>query len=65
MARRRHSRPLAPRPSVPDPRPHLLKAVLAFVQRSWTTSLTRPEPPHAARASLSKSILRVGSPRRG
>ena len=32
MARRCNSRPLAPRPSVSDPRPHLLNAVLAFVR---------------------------------
>ena len=37
MARRRNSRPLAPRPSVPDPRPHLLKAVLAFVRAVRST----------------------------
>jgi predicted nucleotidyltransferase len=32
MARRRNSRPFAPRPSVPDPWPHLFDAVLAFVR---------------------------------
>jgi hypothetical protein len=32
MARSRNRRPLALRPSVPDPRPHLLEAVLAFVR---------------------------------
>jgi hypothetical protein len=32
MARRGNSRTLAPRPSVPNPRPHLLNAVLAFVR---------------------------------
>jgi predicted nucleotidyltransferase len=37
MARRRNSRPLAPWPSVPDPRPHLLKAVLAFVRSARST----------------------------
>jgi hypothetical protein len=37
MARRRNSRPLARRPSVPDPRPHLLKAVLAFVRSARST----------------------------
>jgi len=37
MARRRNSRPLAPRPSVPDPRPHLLNAVLAFVRAARST----------------------------
>ena len=37
MARRRNSRPLAPRPSVPNPRPHLLKAVLAFVRSARST----------------------------
>jgi hypothetical protein len=37
MARRRDSRPLAPRPSVPDPRPHLLKAVLTFVRSAQST----------------------------
>jgi hypothetical protein len=37
MARRRNSRPLAPRPSVPDPRPHLLEAVLAFVRAARST----------------------------
>ena len=37
MARHRNSRPLAPRSSVPDPRPHLLKAVLAFVQAARST----------------------------
>jgi hypothetical protein len=37
MARRRNSRPLAPRPSVPNPRPHLLDAVLAFVRAARST----------------------------
>jgi predicted nucleotidyltransferase len=37
MARRRNSRPFAPRPSVPDPRPHLLDAVLAFVRATRST----------------------------
>jgi hypothetical protein len=37
MARRRTSRPLAPRPSVPNPRPHLLDAVLAFVRAARST----------------------------
>jgi hypothetical protein len=37
MARRRNSRPFAPRPSVPDPRPHLLDAVLAFVRAARST----------------------------
>ncbi len=37
MARRRNSRPLAPRPSVPDPRRHLLKAVLGFVRAARST----------------------------
>jgi hypothetical protein len=37
MARRRSSRPLAPRPSVPDPRPHLLRAVLTFVRSARST----------------------------
>src|SRR5262245_13192543 len=37
MARRSNSRPLGPRPSVPDPRPHLLKAVLAFVRAARST----------------------------
>jgi predicted nucleotidyltransferase len=37
MARRRNSRPLAPRPSVPDPRPRLLDAVLAFVRAARST----------------------------
>ena len=37
MARRRNSRPLAPRPSVPDPRPHLLKAVVGFVRAARST----------------------------
>ena len=37
MARRRTSRPLAPRPSVPDPRRHLLEAVLAFVRAARST----------------------------
>ncbi len=37
MARRRNSRPFAPRPSVPDPRPHLLGAVLAFVRATRST----------------------------
>jgi len=32
MARHGNSRTLAPRPSVPNPRPHLLNAVLAFVR---------------------------------
>jgi hypothetical protein len=37
MARRCTSRPLAPRPSVPNPRPHLLDAVLAFVRAARST----------------------------
>jgi hypothetical protein len=37
MASRRNSRPLAPRPSVPDPRPHLLRAVLTFVRSARST----------------------------
>ena len=37
MARCRNSRPPAPRPSVSDPRPHLLKAVLAFVRAARST----------------------------
>jgi|SRR5262245_34054216 predicted nucleotidyltransferase len=37
MARRRNSRTLAPRPSVPNPRPHLLNAVLAFVRAAQST----------------------------
>ncbi len=37
MARRRNSRPLVPRPSVPDPRRHLLEAVLAFVRAARST----------------------------
>jgi hypothetical protein len=37
MARRRNSRPSAPRPSVSDPRPHLLNAVLAFVRAARST----------------------------
>jgi predicted nucleotidyltransferase len=37
MARRGNSRTLGPRPSVSDPRPHLLKAVLAFVRAARST----------------------------
>jgi hypothetical protein len=37
MARRGNSRTLAPRPSVPNPRPHLLNAVLAFVRAARST----------------------------
>jgi hypothetical protein len=37
MARRGNSRPLAPRPSVPNPRPHLLNAELAFVREARST----------------------------
>jgi hypothetical protein len=37
MAHRRNSRPRAPRPSVPNPRPHLLDAVLAFVRAARST----------------------------
>jgi hypothetical protein len=37
MARRRNSRPFAPRPSVPDPWSHLLDAVLAFVWAARST----------------------------
>jgi hypothetical protein len=37
MARRGNSRTLAPRPSVPNPRPHLLNAVLAFVRAAQST----------------------------
>ena len=37
MARRRNSRAFAPRPSVSDPRPHLLEAVLAFVRAARST----------------------------
>jgi hypothetical protein len=37
MARRGNSRTLAPRPSVPNPRPHLLDAVLAFVRAARST----------------------------
>jgi hypothetical protein len=37
MARRRSSRLLAPRPSVPDLRPHLLRAVLTFVRSARST----------------------------
>ena len=37
MARRGNSRTLGPRPSVSDPRPHLLKSVLAFVRAARST----------------------------
>ena len=37
MERRGDSRTLAPRPSVPNPRPHLLNAVLAFVRAAQST----------------------------
>jgi hypothetical protein len=37
MARRGSSRTLAPRPSVPNPRPHLLNAVPAFVRAARST----------------------------
>jgi hypothetical protein len=37
MARRGNSRTLAPRRSVPNPRPHLLNAVLAFVRAARST----------------------------
>jgi hypothetical protein len=37
MARRGNSRTLAPRPSVRNPRPHLLNAVLAFVRAARST----------------------------
>ena len=37
MARHGNSRTLAPRPSVPNPRPHLLNAVLSFVLAARST----------------------------
>jgi hypothetical protein len=37
MARRGNSRTLSPRPSVANPRPHLLNAVLAFVRAARST----------------------------